>query len=757
MGNARNIALLVVCLLLGPSAVHADEWNDCAAADPAIVIPSCSRIIDAASAPANKMAVAYYNRGLAHLDLGKTAPAIDDFTRAIGLGRDYALPYYARGNAYYQLDQYEKALRDYDEYVDLAPKDEKGYAARALVLQGLDRTKEAMADFELAIVLNPKYSLAYFGRGQIRTDETKYNLAIEDFDIALALDPKDAVALRYRGYAQEMRGDRAKAAIDYQRTLTLNPSKLTEQRAYEGLARIKSARPKANTRAMSDCDSNDVGRIFRGCSNIAEDDAAPADTRARALIIRGLLYSRLDEYQRAITDFSDAIAAGGVNLASAYADRGAAYASTNQLDLAIKDFDQAIRLSPQDAGNRVNRAFALERAGRRTEALDDFKRALELSPPQELSAKASDGVKRLGAAAPSNSSPNFNEAEICSGTDPELVISGCTLVIANPAYPAKNRAGAHLNRGTAWSKKGDLAKAIDDYTHAIELDPRFAVAYENRGAMYFAQKDDERALADFQKAIELDSKDAFAYAGRGRIFERRGDRDAANADYERALSLKPGPSTSSIATEGRQRLIDTATRAGDTEAADCDSSDVDRVMRGCTKIIETKTHSAQMRSAALLKRGLIYMRSNDLIHASADFDAIIALNPADAQAYGLRGYIRFAQGAHDRAIADLTRSVELGTYRDGHRYLAIVLEAKGDLEPALKELEAALSESPRDAELLFHRGAVRERLGETAAAKQDYEAALASAPPETVRAPAQAALDRLKQSPTTSSTTSGGR
>jgi tetratricopeptide (TPR) repeat protein len=722
----------------------AQERNDCVSDDPATAIAACTQTINAANASAEQIAKAYHNRGMAYLDLGKTPTAIDDFNKAITLSPDFALPYYGRGAAYYQLDQNEKALRDYNKYVALAPQDSKGYSGRALTLRELKRTKAAMADFEHAIALNPKDSVAHFGRGQIRTEETKYNLAVDDFDATLALTPNDAVALRYRGYAQEMRGDRAKAAVDYERTLTLNPSKLTEQRAYEGLARIKGARPEADAKAMSDCDSDDVGRVFHGCSDIAEDDAAPADTRARALVTRGLLYARLDEFQRAIADFTDAIKAGGVNLAAAYSDRGSAYAQTKQFGPAIKDFDEAIRLSPQDAGNHVNRALALEQAGRRAEALSDFKRALELSPSAGLSATASDGVKRLGGAAPSNNSPSFfNEAELCSGTDPDLAISNCTIVIGNPAYPAKDRAGAHLNRATAWSKKGDLAKAIDDYTHAIELDPSFALAYANRGAMYVALKDDARALPDFQKAIELDSKYAFAYANRGEIFERRGDRDAANADYEMALSLKPGPVPLSIATEGRQRLIDTAKRVGDEETEDCKSADPERFARGCSKIIGNKSLSSQMRVAALMTRAFHYLDANDLQHAGEDYAAALVLNPGYGLAYGMRGYVSLLRGDYPAAVADLTKSVELGTYADGHKQLGMAFEGAGDFKLALQELDTALLATPNDAEALFHRGAVREKLGEAAAAKQDYETALASAPTEAVRAHAQAGLDRI--------------
>ncbi|WP_083556423.1 tetratricopeptide repeat protein [Hyphomicrobium sp. NDB2Meth4] len=727
----------------------AQERNYCLSDDPATAIAACTQTINAANESAEQIAKAHHNRGMAYLDLGRTPTAIDDFTKAITLSPDFALPYYARGNAYYQLDQNEKALRDYDKYVALAPKDAKGYAGRALTLHELGRAKQAIDDFEGAIFLAPDYALAYFGRGQIRTEERKYNLAVDDFDKALALDPKDAVAMRYRGYAQEMRGDRGKAAIDYKQTLALNPSKLTEQRAYEGLARIKGARPQADKKAMKDCDSGNVDFIFHGCSNIAEDEAAPPDNRARALIIRGLLYARLDEFARAIADFTEAIKAGGVNLAAAYSDRGSTYAEIKQFDAAIKDFDEAIRLSPEDAGNHVNRALALENVGRTQEALSDFQRALELSPPSSLAATASQGVKRLAATTPSKSGPSFfNEAELCSGSDPDLVISNCALVIGNTAYPAKDRAGAYLNRGTAWNNKGDLAKAIEDYSHAIELDPGFALAYTNRGAMYVNQKDDERALADFQKAIALDEKSAaFAYAGRGGIFERRGDRDAANADYEKALSLKPGPVAASLATEGRQRLIDTAKRVGDEEAEDCASADPQRFARGCSKIISNKALSSQMRVAALMTRASHYLDANDLQHAREDYAAALALNPGYGLAYGLRGYVSLLRRDYPAAITDLTRSVELGTYADGHKHLGMALEGAGDFKLALQELDSALLTTPNDAEALFHRGAVRQRLGQVDDARHDYESSLASGPSETTRRDVEEALKRLDASP----------
>ena len=56
------------------------------------------------------------------------------------------------------------------------------------------------------------------------------------------------------------------------------------------------------------------------------------------------------------------------------------------------------------------------------------------------------------------------------------------------------------------SDKGDLDQAIADYTQAIALDPKYAVAYNNRGIAYCDKGDLDQAIADYTQAIALDPK-----------------------------------------------------------------------------------------------------------------------------------------------------------------------------------------------------------------------------------------------------------
>ena len=63
---------------------------------------------------------------------------------------------------------------------------------------------------------------------------------------------------------------------------------------------------------------------------------------------------------------------------------------------------------------------------------------------------------------------------------------------------------ACTNRGAAKSELGDSKGAIADYSKAISLDPRFAVAYANRAAERLQLEDFKGAIADWEKAVKLD-------------------------------------------------------------------------------------------------------------------------------------------------------------------------------------------------------------------------------------------------------------
>jgi tetratricopeptide (TPR) repeat protein len=96
---------------------------------------------------------------------------------------------------------------------------------------------------------------------------------------------------------------------------------------------------------------------------------------------------------------------------------------------------------------------------------------------------------------------------------------------------------AYCNRGVAYGSKGEYDKAIADCTEAIRLDPKLDLAYELRGLAYGSKGEYDKAIADYTEAIRLDPKFALTYHNRGLAYESKGDHDKAEADFAEAKRL----------------------------------------------------------------------------------------------------------------------------------------------------------------------------------------------------------------------------
>src|SRR5262249_52469024 len=127
----------------------------------------------------------------------------------------------------------------------------------------------------------------------------------------------------------------------------------------------------------------------------------------------------------------------------------------------------------------------------------------------------------------------------CAEAPDDVAIAACTRAIASGTYEGRDLSRLHNSRGIAWHDKGDLDRAIADYSEAIRLNPKLATAYYNRGIAWRAKGDLDRAIADYSEAIRLDPKLAAAYNNRGNAWSDKGDLDGAIADYSEAIRLNP--------------------------------------------------------------------------------------------------------------------------------------------------------------------------------------------------------------------------
>src|SRR5205085_787291 len=122
------------------------------------------------------------------------------------------------------------------------------------------------------------------------------------------------------------------------------------------------------------------------------------------------------------------------------------------------------------------------------------------------------------------------DQDACDNASGDVAIASSTRVINDRNERPRDRAGAYLNRGNAWSDKGDNDRAIADYSEAIRRKPKNASAYFNRGIAWSDKGDNDRAIADYSEAIRLNPVKAKAYFNRGIAWSDKGDNDRAIAD-----------------------------------------------------------------------------------------------------------------------------------------------------------------------------------------------------------------------------------
>src|SRR5690349_8847716 len=90
----------------------------------------------------------------------------------------------------------------------------------------------------------------------------------------------------------------------------------------------------------------------------------------------------------------------------------------------------------------------------------------------------------------------------------------------------------HVNRGQYHFNRQEHDAAIREFTEAIRLDPRCALAYANRASSYFNRGELERAIADCNHALQINSRLVLAYANRAGAFLTQGDNERAIADCQ---------------------------------------------------------------------------------------------------------------------------------------------------------------------------------------------------------------------------------
>ena len=208
--------------------------------------------------------------------------------------------------------------------------------------------------------------------------------------------------------------------------------------------------------------------------------------------------------------------------------------------------------------------------------------------------------------------------------------------IVNKIIPPED-ATPYFNRGDNFFNSGKYQEAIDNYTKAIKLNPKFTGAYFNRGYARQKLSQYQEAIADLTKVAELDPKYPNVYYALGWNY--------------------------------------------------CQAEQYQNAVDNYTKAIGSDPKNAK----AYNNRGFNYGKIGQYQKAIDDFTKVTALNPKDAEAYNNRGFIYRKLGQYQKAIDDYTRAVNLNPkYANAYFSRAAVYSFKKEKDRALADLKRAI-------------------------------------------------------------------
>ena len=91
------------------------------------------------------------------------------------------------------------------------------------------------------------------------------------------------------------------------------------------------------------------------------------------------------------------------------------------------------------------------------------------------------------------------------------------------AQKIKPQTAVHIFRAMTHGNKSQWCEYLGEINQALEIDPRYAAAYNHRANAYVELDLYDLALADYEAALTLDPRAAVTYLNRGVTYRRLGN------------------------------------------------------------------------------------------------------------------------------------------------------------------------------------------------------------------------------------------
>jgi tetratricopeptide (TPR) repeat protein len=282
-----------------------------------------------------------------------------------------------------------------------------------------------------------------------------------------------------------------------------------------------------------------------------------------------------------------------------------------------------------------------------------------------------------------------------------------TAIRLNPRYQS-----AYFMRAISYEQIQEFQQSLADYNQAVLLNPKDSAAYYNRALLKKNKLNDiQGALIDYNQAILIDPRYSAAYNNRALLkYEKLNDIQGALADYNQAILINP---KHSVAYNNRALLK--YEKLTDTQGALADYNQA---------ILINPKYSEAYNNRANLK----YEKLNDIQGALADYNQAILINPENAFAYNNRALLKYEKlNDMQGSLTDYNQAILINPkYSEAYMGRATLKHEKlNDIQGSLVDYNQAILINPKYSEAYYNRANLKyERLKDIQGAIADYDKAI---------------------------------
>jgi|GEM_PF-849385 len=503
-----------------------------------------------------QMEKALVNRGATLLKLQRYEEAQKSYDKALKINYRVVKVHNNRGIALKHLNRLEDALDAFEAALSLDPEFADAWLNKANLLHQLGRSEEALGSLEHVVSLRPEMSQGWIMKGEIESKLRKGKDAIESFENALELDPTNS---------------EIKKALDYEKSKIQKEHMDLHEKITSMFARVsmevERPPPILKEEPVAGIGKEDV-EVITPEEILPEAEEQPEEPEAAEEIVELEISEVIEEVVEEEEEVQivepetalptapeeelllEEIGEPPVGVAEeVFGDAAELMLYMRRPEVALDELEKGLRLEPMSVRMTLLKGRAKHLLNKTNEALDIFRRAVELDPANNEAiysieyllnirgdyAGAEDALRSLLNGK--HWIPEILAAINCDAAGKMKNVSE----YIEAAVSLEPSAIVWNYKGLLDLEQGDFESAIEAFIRAYERESIFSDPSNNIGVSYFKLGVRAEASMHYELAVSSYSRNAAAWNNRGVLLYSFDRYTEALACFDEALLTDRNP------------------------------------------------------------------------------------------------------------------------------------------------------------------------------------------------------------------------